>query len=66
MNGRWWLGEPKTAKSRRSIEVTDPTLELLRAHWARQVERLLATGHRLTDDDLVFCDAAGAPLWGAT
>lgn len=25
MGGRWWLGEPKTAKSRRSIEVTAPT-----------------------------------------
>jgi integrase len=64
MNGRWWLGEPKTAKSRRSIEVTDPTIEMLRAHWARPAERLLANGHRMTEDDLVFCDAAGEPLWG--
>lgn len=32
MNGRWWLGEPKTAKGRRSIEVTEPTLEMLRAY----------------------------------
>jgi integrase len=64
MDGRWWLGEPKTAKSRRSVEVTDPTLELLRAHWARQAERMLAMGHRMSDDDLVFCDAAGEPLWG--
>jgi hypothetical protein len=47
-----------------AIEITDPTLDLLRTHWTRQAERLLATGHRMTDDDLVFCDAAGEPLWG--
>jgi hypothetical protein len=64
MGRRWWPGDPKTAKSRRSIEVTAATLELLRSHWARQAERLLASGHRLTDDDFVFCDAAGEPLWG--
>src|SRR6266498_5782570 len=25
---------------------------------------MLALGHRLTDDDLVFSDASGEPLWG--
>jgi hypothetical protein len=25
---------------------------------------MLALGHRLTDDDLVFCDPSGEPLWG--
>ena len=64
MDGRWWLGEPETAKRRRSIEVADPTIEMLRAHRARQAERLLANRHRMTDDDLVFCDPAGEPLWG--
>jgi hypothetical protein len=29
-----------------------------------QAELLLAMGHALTDDDLVFCDDAGQPLWG--
>ena len=64
LDGRWWLGEPKTPKSRRAIDLTAPTLEVLRAHHARQAERLLAMGHALTDDDLIFCDAAGEPLWG--
>ena len=36
----------------------------MRAHWARQAERLLASRHRVTDDDFVSCDAAGEPLWG--
>ena len=64
MSGRWWLGEPKTTKSRRSIEVTSATIELLRTHWASHAERLLASGHRMTDDDFIFADAAGEPLWG--
>ncbi len=61
---RWWLGEPKTTKSARSIDLTDPTLDLLRTHRAHQAERRLAIGHRVTDDDFVFSDDAGEPLWG--
>jgi len=64
LHGRWWLGEPKTAKSERSIDLTDPTIDVLRSHRARQAERMLALGHALTDDDLIFCDASGEPLWG--
>ena len=64
MHGRWWLGDPKTAKSERAVALTDPTIDLLRAHRAHQAERLLAIGHRVTDDDFVFCDDAGEPLWG--
>ncbi len=64
MHGRWWLGDPKSTKSERSVALTDPTIDLLRAHRARQAERLLATGHRVTDDDFVFSDDAGEPLWG--
>ncbi len=64
LHGRWWLGDPKTAKSERSVTLTDPTIDLLRAHRAHQAERLLAIGHRLTDDDFLFSDDAGDPLWG--
>jgi integrase len=64
MGARWWLGDPKTTKSRRSVDLTGPTLEALRAHRIRQAERLLAIGHRVTDDDLIFTDAVGDPLWG--
>jgi integrase len=64
LHGRWWLGEPKTAKSARSVDLTDSTLDLLRGHRIGQAERMLAHGHRLTDDDLIFCDIAGEPLWG--
>ena len=64
MHGRWWLGDPKTAKSERAVALTEPTIDLLRAHRAHQAERLLAIGHRVTDDDFVFSDDGGEPLWG--
>jgi hypothetical protein len=52
-------GRAEDAKSARSIDLTDPTLDLLRGHRARQTERMLAVGHGLTEDDFVFCDASG-------
>ena len=64
LHGRWWLGEPKTARSERSIELTDATLDVLRAHRDRQAEVVATAGRRLTGDDLIFADAAGEPLWG--
>lgn len=36
MQGRWWLGDPKTPKSERAVALTDPTIDLLRGHRARQ------------------------------
>jgi hypothetical protein len=50
--------------SARSIDLTGPSLDLLRTHRVRQAERMLALGHRLTDGDLIFCDDTGEPLWG--
>lgn len=64
MGGRWWLGEPKTSKSRRSIDLTEATMAVMRTHRRRQAERLLAIGHRVRDQDLIFTDAAGEPLHG--
>jgi len=61
LHGRWWLGEPRTAKSAGSIELTGANLDLLREHRERQAERMVTP---LTGDDLVFCDPAGEPLWG--
>ncbi|MGH2382378.1 MAG: site-specific integrase, partial [Candidatus Limnocylindria bacterium] len=54
LDGRRWLSEPKTASSQRAIALTAPTIELLRTHRARTAEPMLAVGHALTDDDLVF------------
>ena len=63
LHGHWWLGRPKTARSERSIELTDATLDVLRAHRDRQAEAAAAS-RRLTGDDLDLSDAAGEPLWG--
>ena len=64
MKGEWWLGQPKTDKSRRAIDLTEPSLAMLRAHRLRHAERLLAIGHRLRDEDFMFTDATGEPLHG--
>jgi integrase len=64
MNGGWWLGDPKTPQSRRTIELTDPTVKVLRAHRRRRAKHFLRLGHRLTADDLIFTDDGGMPLHG--
>lgn len=64
MNGGWWLGDPKTPQSRRTIELTDPTVTMLRAHRRRRAKHFLRLGHRLTADDLIFIDDSGMPLHG--
>jgi integrase len=64
MGGRWWLGEPKTPQSRRTIALTTATVDVLRAHRVRQAEILFAIGHRITDEDLIFTTDAGDPLHG--
>jgi len=64
MSGGWWLGDPKTPQSRRTIELTDPTVAMLRAHRRRRAKHFLRLGHRLTADDLIFTDDSGMPFHG--
>ena len=54
--------EPKTARSRRRLDLPAMTVDALRGHKARQAERLLALGHRQTGDDLVIARQDGEPL----
>jgi integrase len=58
------LVEPKSATSRRTLQLPGPALEALRAERQRQVERRLAAGRRWRPsiDGLVFTDATRAPL----
>ena len=53
---------PKTAKSRRSIALSDDTRRALQAHRQQQLEERLALGPAYSDRDLVFATAAGAPV----
>ncbi|HJN91993.1 MAG TPA: tyrosine-type recombinase/integrase [Dehalococcoidia bacterium] len=51
---------PKTARGRRTIALSDETLQTLHAHRARQLAHRLALGPAHQDEDLVFPAANGA------
>jgi integrase len=54
--------EPKTERSRRSLARDPVTLEVLRAHRARQAEEKIALGPDYEDHDLVFAREDGQPM----
>ena len=55
-------GETKTLKSRRSLELPQRCVEVLRLHHDRQTDIRKAAGERWHDNDLVFASAAGTQL----
>jgi integrase len=55
-------GETKTLKSRRSLELPQRCVEVLRLHHDRQRELRKAAGGRWHDNDLVFASTAGTQL----
>jgi integrase len=55
---------PKSARSRRQIELTPTAVGALRQHRARQAAERLAVGRVWQDQGLVFTDALGGPLNG--
>ncbi len=57
--GRLLLGEPKTAKSRRTISLTAGSLNALRAHRKRQLEEMMQHAGLWQDHGLVFASEAG-------
>ncbi len=54
--------EPKSASSKRAINLPQTLLEVLRTHKARQSENRLQVGEAYQDHDLIFCTALGTPL----
>lgn len=56
------LVEPKTARSRRTLQLPAVAIEALRAHKVRQLEERLAAGPAWRDSGLVFTTAIGTPL----
>ena len=63
--GGYTLAEPKTARSRRSVDLTDRAIASLRTEQERQdARRRIAGPDWLDADGLVFTDATGAPLDG--
>jgi integrase len=58
------LVEPKTARSRRQIEVEPRVAAVLRRHRALQLQERLAAGQEWVDRDLVFTTQEGGPIDG--
>src|SRR5438105_1125975 len=55
LNGRLWIGEPKTRRARRQVDLPAIAVVALRNHR----ERMMIEGH---PDELVFCDTRAGPL----
>ncbi len=60
--GRPTYGEPKTAKSRRSLKLPAVAMAALRAHRDRQAWERQAFGDAYAELDLVFATVFGTPL----
>ena len=61
----WELAEPKTARSRRTLELGSTAARALRRQRTRQKEARLAAGELWQDrEGLVFTDPLGRPLTG--
>lgn len=66
--GAWILRQPKTPASRRTVRLAPAVVDALRAHYLAEAERLLAMGHRIDADAMVFSDRWGDPVnpWHVT
>jgi integrase len=60
--GRIVIGDVKTARSRRRLDVDEHTVAVLRAHRTRQLKLRLAVGAGWRDHGLVFTAPDGQPL----
>jgi integrase len=56
------IGDPKTAKGTRAVELDPATVAALREHRKRQAAERLQMGAGWTDHGLVFCHIEGGPL----
>ena len=55
-------GEPKTAKARRTLDLSDMVVSALAAHRKRQLVERLSAGVAWYDEDRVFCTTVGTAL----
>jgi len=59
------VGEPKTARSRRTVDLDSATVAVLRSHRTHQLELRLLMGAGYRDHGLVFASPTGEP-WSRT
>ncbi len=62
IGGMVQLVDPKTRRSRRTINLPKATIRQLKAHRARQAQERLLAGSRWQDHGLVFPSTIGTPL----
>lgn len=62
VKGRLSLGEPKTAKGRRSVRLTNSAVEAVRAHLSRQLQEIDRLGSLYEDGGIVFASVRGTLL----
>lgn len=56
------FGDPKTAKSRRSLSLPAPVVTALQRRWAHRAAQRLSLGAAWQDSGLVFTTSVGTPL----
>ena len=56
------ISQPKSAKSRRAIDITTPVIEVLQRHRAAQAEHRLRLGGAFKNEGWVFCKDDGNHL----
>ena len=56
------IGEPKTARSRRSLNMPTMVVDVLRAHRSRQLAERLKAGEHWQETGPVFTTTTGAPI----
>lgn len=59
---KWHASEPKSDTSRRTVNLSDEVIAMLRAHRSRQLEERLKAGDKWQERGLVFARSNGAPL----
>lgn len=58
----WYTTNPKTAKSIRTIALTETLMKGLQDHKRRQLEARLKAGASWGDHDFIFANGAGEPF----
>ena len=57
--------DTKTARSRRTIDLSALAITALRAQWLQQAQQRLLAGERWNDEGLIFTTAVGRPRGGS-
>ena len=60
--GRYTLGDTKTKRGRRQVNLTPRTVNTLRAHRKRQLEERVRLAGLYEDQGLIFATSAGTPI----